>query len=240
MLEGLVIGDPRGEEKMKIMLLVVIAMIGFGVVAYGEDKKTEGTAVVQIKLPKPAYTGTPKNIPPGTTAEKPTGKPRAPWSAPAGVKNLALNRPVTASDKDPIIGKLEQVTDGDKEGSDGSWVELGPGLQWVQIDLGKTADIYGILLWHQHGDPRIYRDVVVQVADDPDFIEHVRTVFNNDQDNSAGLGLGKDNEYFEMAEGKLIEVKGLKARYVRCYSKGSTSDEQNHYIEIEVHGKAGK
>jgi hypothetical protein len=55
------------------------------------------------------------------------------------VKNLALNKPVTASDKDPIIGKLDQVTDGDKEGSDGSWVELGAGFQWVQIDLGKTA-----------------------------------------------------------------------------------------------------
>jgi hypothetical protein len=25
---------------------------------------------------------------------------------------------------------------------------LAPGLQWVQIDLGKAADIYGILLWH--------------------------------------------------------------------------------------------
>jgi hypothetical protein len=43
------------------------------------------------------------------------------------VKNLALNKPVTSSDKDPIIGKLDQVTDGDKEGSDGSWVELGAG-----------------------------------------------------------------------------------------------------------------
>jgi hypothetical protein len=41
-----------------------------------------------------------------------------------------------------------------------------------------------------------------------------------------------------MAEGKLIEVKGEKARYVRCYSKGSTADEQNHYIEVEIHGRA--
>src|SRR5882672_11156618 len=76
------------KKNMKMMLLMVVGMIAFGVVAYGEDK----TTVVEIKLPKPAYTGTPKNIPPGTTAEKPTGKPRAPWTAPAGVKNLALNR----------------------------------------------------------------------------------------------------------------------------------------------------
>jgi len=109
---------------------------------------------------------------------------------------------VTASDKDPIIGKLEQVTDGDKEGSDGSWVELAPGLQWVQIDLGRLLTSTAFCLWHQHGDPRIYRDVVVQVADDADFINGVKTIFNNDQDNSAGLGVGKDREFFETYEGK--------------------------------------
>src|SRR6266480_182847 len=116
---------------MKMMLWMVVGMIGFGVVAYGEDK------VVEIKLPKPAYTGTPKNIPPGTTAEKPTGKPRAPWNAPAGVKNLALNKPVTSSDKDPIIGKLEQVTDGDKEGSDGAGWSLGRGWNGCRLIWGR-------------------------------------------------------------------------------------------------------
>src|SRR4051812_39699137 len=180
---------------MKMMLLMMVGLIGFGLVAYAEDKKAEGA--VEFKLPKPAYTGTPKNIPPGTTAEKPSTKKRDPWSAPAGVKNLALNKPVTSSDKEPIIGKLDQVTDGDKEGSDGSWVELGPGLQWVQIDLQKPSDIYGILLWHMHSDPRIYRDVVIQIADDGDFINGVKTIFNNDQDNSAGLGVGKEREFYE-------------------------------------------
>src|SRR5689334_22282024 len=225
---------------MKIMTLVAAAVIVLAVVCKGDDK-SNSTQVVEIKLPKPAYTGTPKNIPPGTTAEKPSGKPRPAWIAPAGVRNLALNKPVTSSDKDPIIGKLDQVTDGDKEGSDGSWVELAPGLQWVQIDLQKPAEIYGILLWHQHGDPRVYRDVVVQISDDPEFKKDVKTVFNNDQDNSAGLGAGKDYEYFEAAEGKLVDCQlttkgGVKGRYVRCYSKGSTADDQNHYTEIEVYG----
>ena len=86
----------------------------------------------------------------------------------------------------------------------------------------------------------MYRDVVVQVSDDPDFISGVKTIFNNDQDNSAGLGIGKDREYFESDEGKLIDGAGVKGRYVRCYSKGNTSDAQNHYIEVEVWGKAGK
>src|SRR5205809_822628 len=82
------------------------------------------------------------------------------------------------------------VTAGQKEGTEGSWVELGPGVQWVQIDLEKEATIYGILLWHQHADPRVYRDVIVQISNDPEFKKDVVTVFNNDQDNSAGLGAG--------------------------------------------------
>jgi hypothetical protein len=195
---------------------------------------------LKLDLPKPMFVGTPKNVPQGTTVEKPTGKPRPALMVPKGVELVSRGKPVKMSDDNPVSGKAEMITDGIKEGQDGNWVELGSGLQWVQIDLQKPAEIYAIVIWHYHAEPRVYRDVVVQLADDPDFIENVRTVFNNDHDNSAGLGVGKDKEYFEMAEGKLIEVSGLKARYVRCYSKGSTADEQNHYIEVEVFGKAGK
>ena len=42
------------------------------------------------------------------------------------------------------------VVDGDKDGNEGSWVELGPGKQWVQIDLAKRANIYAVLIWHFH------------------------------------------------------------------------------------------
>ena len=172
--------------------------------------------------------------------EKPTGKPRPPLMVPKGTELLSARKPVKLSDDNPVAGRPEMVTDGLKEGDDGNWVEMGTGLQWAQVDLEKAAEIHAIVLWHFHAEPRVYRDVVVQVADDPDFIEHVRTVFNNDQDNSAGLGVGKDNEYFELAEGKVIEVKGERARYVRCYSKGSTADGQNHVIEVEVFGKWAK
>jgi len=210
-----------------------------------EDKKDEAMVEVKIELPKPVFAGTPKNIPPGTTVQKPTGKPRPPLMAPAGVTNLALNKKVTASDSDPVVGKLDLVTDGSKEGTEGSWVELGPGIQWVQIDLTKEATIFGVCLWHNHNDPRVYRDVIVQISNDPEFKKDVVTVFNNDQDNSSLMGAGKDYEYFEAAEGKLIDCKltdpkGVKGRYVRCYTKGSTSDDQNHYTEVEVYGIAGK
>lgn len=205
------------------------------------DEPTKGDTVeLKLDLPKPLFTGTPKNLPAGTTVEKPTGKARPPLMVPKGVELLSLKKPVKLSDENPVVGKPDMLTDGNKEGTDGNWVEMASGLQWVQVDLEKAAEIYAVVVWHYHAEPRVYRDVVVQVADDPDFIENVRTLFNNDQDNSAGLGLGKDNEYFEMAEGKLIPVNGVKARYVRFYSKGSTNDDQNHCIEVEVHGKPGK
>ena len=84
--------------------------------------------------------------------------------------------------------------------------------------------------------------MVVQLADDSDFIENVQTIFNNDFDNSSGLGVGQQLEYIEDNRGKLIDARGkngepAKARYVRLYSRGNTSNDMNHYIEIEVYGK---
>jgi hypothetical protein len=222
-----------------IAALLAAALIGWAVRAGGAEEKESEGKVVEFKLPRPAYVGTPKLMPEKSTAEKPTGKKREPWRAPAGVVNLALKRPVDGSDREPLIGSLDQVTDGDKEAGQGSSVELGPGLQWVQIDLGVAAAIYGILMWHDHSEARIYRDVVVQVSDDKDFIKDVKTIFNNDQDNSAGLGVGKDREFFEGYEGKLIGLKTpVKGRYVRLYSKGNTSSDENHYTEVEVWGMA--
>ena len=135
------------------------------------------------------------------------------------------------------IGETELITDGDKEAPEGSFVEFGPGRQHVQIDLVEQHEIYAIVIWHYHAQARVYRDVVVKVADEPDFIMDVKTVFNNDHDNSSGLGVGKDKEYIETNEGKLIDAKGAKARYVRLYSDGNTSNDMNHYIEVEVYGK---
>ncbi len=200
------------------------------------QKAPRGLEPLKPKLPKPVFIGTPKNIPPGTTVEKKPTKPK-PILVPKGTTNLALNRPVTSSDSEPIIGEPELLTDDDKEASDGSYLELGPGVQWVQIDLGKPCQIFAVYVWHYHGDPRVYRDVIVQVADDQDFITGVRTVFNNDHDNSAGLGIGKEREYFETYHGKGIDARGVKARYVRLYSRGSTANTQNHYTEVAVYGK---
>jgi biopolymer transport protein ExbD len=195
----------------------------------------EGLVPIDINLPKPLFIGTPQNIE-VSNLEKPLGKPRPPFLAPVGTKNVAFGKPVTSSDKEPIIGEVGMITDGDKKAADGSYVELAPFLQNVTIDLGAEYNIYAILLWHYHKEARVYLDVVVQVADDPDFTKNVRTLFNNDIDNSAGLGTGTDMHYVETYEGKLIDAKGVRARYVRLYSNGNSSNELNHYIEVEVYG----
>jgi hypothetical protein len=65
-------------------------------------------------------------------------------------------------------------------------------------------------------------------------------VFNNDNDNTTGHGIGADKEYFETHFGKLIDTKGAQGRYVRFYTKGSTESALNEYTEIEIYGRPAK
>ena len=194
---------------------------------------------IPIQLPKRMFEGTPQNLS-VPNLQKPLGRPRDPFLAPAGVTNVAKGRKVTSSDMEPVIGEIEQVTDGDKKGADGSYVELGPGVQHVTIDLGAPHDVFAVLFWHFHKTPRVYLDVVVQVADDADFKKNARTLFNNDHDNTSSLGAGKDMNYVETAEGRLVDARGARARYVRLYSKGNSANELNHHVEVEVFGRAAK
>ena len=197
---------------------------------------TPQRAVLKIKLPKPMFLGTPKDMKTANIEAPRKAKRRAPFLAPVGVRNLALGKKVTGSDSLPVVGELKMLTDGDKEGEEGSYMVLGPGKQHVQIDLGDSSLLYVVVLWHFHNQPRVYRDVVVQCSDDPTFARGVRTVFNNDHDNSAGLGRGKDKEYIETYEGRLIDLKGARGRYIRLYSRGSNDGEMNHYVEVEAYG----
>ena len=190
---------------------------------------------IDLKLPAPAFKGTPVPLK-EPNVEKPRGKPRPPFLAPEGTINLALGQRVTASDPVPISGELDLVTDGDKEASDFGYLGTRAGSEWVQVDLGQRGAIYAVVVWHNHADARVYRDVIVQVSDDPDFLD-AQTVFNNDYDNSSGMGIGTDMGYVETSEGKLIDCKGVEGRFVRLYSKGSTVDDKNHYTEVSVYGR---
>ncbi len=214
-----------------IMLLIVVSSQNI----FAQDSK-EKLVPINIELPKAMFVGTPTNMA-IEKLEKPLGKPRAPFLAPEGTKNVALGKSVASTDDMPIIGEIELITDGDKDADEGYFVELGPFIQHITIDLEKEYDLYAVVVWHYHKQARVYFDMVVQVADDADFTKNVRTIFNNDLDNSSGLGKGEDWHYVETAEGKLIDAKGEKARYVRLYSKGNNSNDLNHYIEVEVYGK---
>ena len=218
---------------MKMITSIAMVLL----LAAATNLKAQGMIPLKLELPKPMFVGTPKTLKSANLEPARKGKPRPPVMVPKGVEIISEEMEITSSDSYPIIGDLELVTDGDKEAADGSYVELGPMKQWVQIDLEETREIYAIVLWHFHSQARVYKDVVVQIADDEDFITNVRTVFNNDHDNSSGLGIGKNKEYIETFQGRPLAVKGLKARYVRLYSNGSTSSEMNHYIEVEVYGK---
>lgn len=190
---------------------------------------------LKLEVPRSQLTGTPVPIKiDNLEAKAPNPEP----DVPEDVKNIAKGKKVTSSDDFPLIGELELVTDGDKEAAEGSYVEIQGGFQWVQIDLEKPSEIFAVALWHYHSQERVYKDVVVQVSDDPAFIKDVKTIFNNDHDNSAKKGKGENKAYIETNLGKLIVVTPpVKARYIRLYSNGNTSNDMNHYIEVEVFGR---
>ncbi len=222
-------------KKLAAVLTTLALCLGLSNAAFSQEEKKEGLAPIEINLPKPMFIGTPQNMQ-VPNLEKPLGKPRPPFLAPVGTKNVALGIMPQSTDDEPIIGEIEMITDGDNAAPDGHYVELGPFVQHVTVDLQKKHTIYAVLVWHFHKQPRVYFDVIVQVADDPDFVTNVQTIYNNDLDNSAGLGAGKDPHYVETSEGRLIDAKGVQGRYVRFYSNGNNSNDLNHYVEVAVYG----
>lgn len=161
---------------------------------------------------------------------------RPPFMAPKGTIVISKGKAVKSSVA-PDFGNLSQLTDGVKDHQKKSLIELPAGLQWIQIDLEKTSEIYAVLIWHFHETPRVYFDVVVQLSSDPEFKTDVTTIFNNDFDNTAGLGMGEGKEYVEDYKGRLIDVRAIKGRYIRLYSRGNSFNLLNHYTEVEVWGK---
>ncbi len=195
-----------------------------------------GLEAITIMLPEPFFGGTPLNYW-GVHLEEEDFKDRPPYLAPVGTAVISKGKAVSSSTKEPLLGELKQITDGDKDYAEASLVELGAGVQWVRIDLEAAHNLYAILFWHFHKGKRVYFDIVVQLSDGPEFKEGVITVYNNDFDNSAGLGVGDDKEYIESNRGRLIKLpEGPAARYVRLYSNGNTDNEMNHYVEVEVFG----
>jgi len=215
------------------------ALFLFNIVAVRPAAAAEDLAPLPVKPPSPTLKGTPSDLPSGPNVEPPPEKPAPPFMAPKGVVNVAAGKKATSSSK-PFTGTLTQITDGQKEPEDDHVVEMRRGKQWVQVDLGEPATIYAIVVWHDHRFLQVFRDVIVQVADDPDFTQNVQTLYNNDVDNSAGLGIGTDKEYFETNRGRTFDAKGVVSRYVRCYTAGSSLSSLNVCQEIEVYALPAK
>ncbi|MEO0796716.1 MAG: hypothetical protein AAFX93_16230 [Verrucomicrobiota bacterium] len=193
-----------------------------------------GQIKLETSIPPELIEGTPQPIKVPNLEPAPTKAPTL--VVPEGTVLLSAGKEVTGSDDFPIIGELAYITDGDKEAGEGYFVELIDGPQWVQIDLGAPAKLYAIWVWHFHSQLRAYNDVVVQISNDPSFETGVTTLFNNDYDDSAGLGRGSNKPYVDTRYGKLVDAKGTEAQYVRLYSNGNTANDMNHYIEVEVYG----
>ena len=213
--------------------ILALSVLAFAVAANAAD-----TVPLKVEMPKPLFAGTPRPI--SLANLEPANTKRADIMVPAGTTLLSKGKTVTSSDSLPVIGELSFLTDGDKTGIDGAYVELGPGVQWVQVDLGATAKVAAVAVWHFHSQARVYHDIVIQVSNDKDFKSGVTTIFNTDDDNSAKLGKGSDKSYVETNNGRVVDAKGATGRYVRLYSNGNTSDELNHYCEVEVFGTPAK
>ncbi len=223
----------RAAAVTAVLALGVSLSVGIAAAAGDEEE-------IKFELPPPYFGGTPLSYFNEHLEEK-SFKPRDPFLAPKGAVNVSKGKTVTSSDPDPTFGKLSMVTDGEKGYQQEYLTELGTGTQWVQVDLGAPTEIYAVLAWHFHAADRVYFDVVVQTADDAEFTKNKQTIYNNDYDNSSGLGIGKDKEYIESNEGRLFAAlkdgKGVTGRYVRLYSNGNTTDQTSHYVEVEVWGK---
>ena len=219
--------------KTRIGISLAMAVLVCSLVA--PAAMAEDMEAIKIELPEAFFGGTPIDYW-GPNLEPEDFKDRPDFMAPKGTSIISKDKAVTASGA-PTVGELKQLTDGDKDYAKTSLVELPEGLQWVQVDLEKSSEAYAVLVWKFHEGKRVYFDLVAQISDDPEFKEGVTTVYNNDFDNSAGLGVGEDKEYIESNKGRLIDAKGAKGRYVRVYGKGSTANDFNHFIEIEVWGK---
>jgi hypothetical protein len=220
----------------KSLLLSAVLVAGFVCLGGAVVSKAFADEVaIEIELPEPFFGGTPIDYW-SPNLEPEDFKDRPPFMAPEGTELISKDKAVTSSEV-PVHGQLKQITDGDKDYARSSTVELPGDLQWVQIDLEEDFEIYAIVVWHFHEGKRVYFDVVVQVSNDEEFGNDVTTVYNNDHDNSSGLGVGEDKEYQESYQGRLMDAKGVSGRFVRLYTSGNTADDFNHYVEVEVYGK---
>jgi hypothetical protein len=229
-----------GFISVGVLALALLGGLNSRAADDASNSNAPGLVPLKLKLPEPVFAGTPREAPKGVDMEPTPTQPPPPLMVPSDVRNVAPGKKITCSDKGVTAAALARITDGNKSAEEDSAALLRKGLQWIQFDLGAAHEIFAIVFWHAHDTPKVYRSVIVQVADDADFTQNVRVLYNNDRDNSAGLGAGMDRQYFETYMGKTVNAKGVRARFVRLYSHGSTDSALNEYTEVEIYGRPAR
>ncbi|MDR2863616.1 MAG: hypothetical protein LBV54_07075 [Puniceicoccales bacterium] len=119
--------------KRRLFLALLAMAVFVPAQAQQEKLKIEFPRLFFLNTPSPPWRPGLQYI---ESKEETIASSRRELLVPAGVTNLAKNKPVSSSDKSPpCVGELSYITDGEKETDEGFEVELAPGPQWVQIDL---------------------------------------------------------------------------------------------------------
>src|SRR6266446_5336528 len=100
--------------RISICLAVALNLL-LACKSIGGEPPKESQVPLEIKLPAPAFKGTPKDIQLSSYVEPLSDKPRPPMMVPAGLKNIAPSAKITCSDKNAMPDALAKLTDGDKE-----------------------------------------------------------------------------------------------------------------------------
>ena len=138
-----------------------------------------------------------------------------------------------------VDGRYNNFNDFSKIGEEG---ENPTSSSYIQIDLGEVNEITSFKLFRYWHDKRKFYATVIVVSEDPDF-EEKTILYNSDTENKHGLEVGTDTIYNEQESGKEFIVKDdqdnpttIKARYVRVYMYGSTSNTANYIVELQIWG----
>jgi hypothetical protein len=229
----------KGHVLFPVFALCMLA----GGVLLAASAQVRKTVVLDLGIGVDAVTratpGNPKGLrPPHLRKEV----KRKPFMVPRGVRNLALYKRATSSVNESVTGDVDQVNDGIKKSGEFDYVEFAGGHHWIQVDLGAVHRIHAVAIWHFYKNATIYKDVIVQIADDTAFTRNVRTLFNNDHDNSAGMGQGTDTAFYTRWWGELVDARGPEsdgspARYVRVYTADGVEGEAIRFVEVEIYGE---
>lgn len=117
------------------------------------------------------------------------------------------------------VSDYNRVTDGDI--TSGNYYQAG-GPNSITIDLGAVHQIASVISWHYYTDGRTYHNTKVEVSEDGITWQVV-------------WDSNLVSEYAETSAGHTVSFSTRPVRYIRDTANGSTSDTNNHWVEIQAY-----